>query len=102
MNPLTIMGPRAANSGDSVDSPARMPLFWVVLTIHLTPDDLGRIRFATAPAPILESVLMLFELRQRRSVPVGATDWRHRVRTEFPESARPLWHLAPNRKIALY
>lgn len=96
------MGRPAANSGESVDSPTGIPLFWVVLTIHLTPDDLGRIRFAAAPAPILESVLMLFELRQPRGAPVAATDWPHRVRAEFPESARPLWHLVPNHKIALY
>lgn len=81
---------------------AGVSLFWIVLTIELTPEDLGRIRFATAPAPILESVLMLFELRQRQTVPVEPTDWRNRVRAEFPESARPLWHLVPNRRIALY
>jgi hypothetical protein len=35
-----------------------------VLTIELGAADLGRVRFAAAPAPLLETVLMLFELRQ--------------------------------------
>lgn len=45
-----------------------------MLRVELDAEDLGRIRFAQEPAPVLENLLMLFELRQpsvqgRRSAP---------------------------------
>lgn len=36
-----------------------------MLRIRFSPDDLGRVRFALAPVPVLETVLMLFELHNR-------------------------------------
>lgn len=69
-----------------------------MLRIKLSADDLGRVRFANAPAPVLESALMLFELRSRSHAYVpapqrGRDDWRMRVRTRFPDAARPLLNL---------
>lgn len=75
-----------------------------MLRVHLGAEDLGRIRFADAPAPILESVLMLFELRNRPQVqpPRGSGDWRGALRTAFPAESRPLLHLAPTRHSVLF
>ena len=64
-----------------------------MLRIRLSADDLLRVRFARAAAPVLESVLMLFELRNRpRAAQPDSRrdDWRQRVRSRFPEEARPL------------
>lgn len=74
-----------------------------VLRIQLGVEDLGRIRFAAGPAPILEMVLMLFELRQRpQSDRDDARDWRVQVRSAFPPTARPLLNLVPSTKRAFY
>lgn len=75
-----------------------------MLRVHLGAEDLGRIRFADAPAPILESVLMLFELRNRPQVPPqrGPGDWRGTLRTAFPAESRPLLNLAPTRHSVLF
>ena len=73
-----------------------------MLRVHLTAEDLGRIRFAGAPAPILEAALMLFEMRNRPRGPRGAVDWRGTVRSAFPSSARPLLNLAPCRDRVLF
>lgn len=75
-----------------------------MLRIRLSADDLLRVRFAPAAAPVLESVLMLFELRNRPNVPQperGRDDWRTRVRSRFPEEARPLRNLVLSRDQAL-
>jgi DNA-binding transcriptional ArsR family regulator len=74
-----------------------------VLRINLGVEDLGRIRFGAAPAPILEMVLMLFELRQRPLLAGGGEgNWRGTVRSAFPATARPLLQLVPSRRRALY
>lgn len=69
-----------------------------MLRIHLTAEDLGRVRFAHAPAPVLETSLMLFELRSQAGPHAPEhrhthDDWRTRVRTRFPDAARPLLNL---------
>jgi DNA-binding transcriptional ArsR family regulator len=74
-----------------------------MLRIRLGVEDLGRIRFASAPAPVLETVLMLFELRHGPRVPAGADhDWRNPVRAAFPTAARPLFELVADRHRALF
>jgi DNA-binding transcriptional ArsR family regulator len=72
----------------------------VTLSVHLNADDLTRIRFAAAPAPVLETVLMLFELRQRRER--SDRGWAARARAAISPSTRPLLHLVPARDRALY
>ncbi len=71
-----------------------------MLTVTLGVEDLGRIRFASAPAPVLETVLMLFELRHRPDRP--GDDWRELVRSTFPRPARPLLNLVADRRRALF
>jgi DNA-binding transcriptional ArsR family regulator len=75
-----------------------------MLRVHLGAEDLGRIRFADAPAPVLESVLMLFELRNRPQTQQarGPADWRTTLRTAFPAESRPLLNLAPTRHSVLF
>ena len=73
-----------------------------MLRINLNADDLGRVRFAEGPAPVLETALMLFELRSRPRTFApeshrGRDDWRTRVRTHFPEASRPLLNLVSSR-----
>lgn len=74
-----------------------------MLRIELDAEDLGRIRFAQAPAPVLEISLMLFELRQppipgRRSgqADAGQSDWRRPSHGLFTSDARALLPLAPS------
>ena len=75
----------------------------MVLRIRLNADDLGRVRFASVPAPVLETVLMLFEMRNRPRSPTGHRgDWRRRVRADFPAQARPLLNLVPTSSYAIY
>ena len=53
---------------------------------------------------MLESVLMFFELRNRPHAPqpeLGHDDWRVRVRSRFPDAARPLLNLVLSRDQAL-
>jgi DNA-binding transcriptional ArsR family regulator len=71
--------------------------------VHLNAEDLVRVRFAAAPAPILETVLMLLELRNRPHPPdFGHQDWRAQARSTITSSARPLVQLVPSRDRALY
>lgn len=76
-----------------------------MLTIELDAQDLGRIRFAEAPAPVLEISLMLLELRQRPRparhsglVDGNGHDWHGPARTMFTSTARALLALAPTRR----
>ena len=71
-----------------------------MLTITLSAEDLGNVRFASAPAPVLETVLLLFELRHRPHRP--GSDWRGLVRASFPAQARPLLNLVADRSRALF
>jgi DNA-binding transcriptional ArsR family regulator len=73
-----------------------------VLRIELGPEDIGRVRFAAAPAPVLETVLMLAELRRRPHRPAAPGDWRTLVQANFPGSARPLLDLAPAGRLPAY
>lgn len=73
-----------------------------MLTVELGSGGLGRIRFASAPAPVLETVLILLELRNRPSVPNARRDWRARMTGSFPVPARPLLDLVPSRDRAFY
>lgn len=74
-----------------------------MLRIELGAEDIGRIRFAEGPAPVLETVLILSELRNRpRRRTAAPGDWRTRVSAAFPQEARPLLELAPPRGIPRY
>lgn len=80
-----------------------------MLRIELTAEDLGRIRFAEAPAPVLETSLMLLELRQRPRVmrPGGVIDkrgddWRAPARAMFSSTARALLTLAPTARFVFF
>ena len=74
-----------------------------VLRVHLDVEDFGRVRFATAPAPVLETALILLELRNRpRPRERGRHDWRPRARLALSAGARPLVQLAPTQHHVLY
>lgn len=74
-----------------------------MLRVHLHAEDLARVRFATAPAPILETVLILLELRNRpHPGGHGPHDWQPRARSALSSSARPLVQLVPAQHHALY
>lgn len=66
-----------------------------MIRIELGVTDMGRVRFAAAPAPILDGAMALCELRAASGAKVvrGGRDWRARVRATFPEAARPLGEL---------
>lgn len=67
-----------------------------MLRIHLEDADLGRIRFADAPAPVMETAMLLFEMRNRPRPPHGGDGgWRDRIRGAFPDAARPLLGMVP-------
>lgn len=63
-----------------------------VLRIHLSTDDLARIRFAPHPAPLYELNAALMMLYRKDSDPLSAR-WRQRVRRSLPGSSRPLRNL---------
>jgi DNA-binding transcriptional ArsR family regulator len=64
-----------------------------MLKVHFGVPDWGRIRLADHPVQVLEIVLMLSELRNRRHG--NGNDWRTLVRSAFPASAQPLLLLVP-------
>jgi DNA-binding transcriptional ArsR family regulator len=66
-----------------------------MIRIELSATDMGRIRFASAPAPILEGAMALFELRAAAGRPAmrSRRDWQTRIRATFPAAARPLGEL---------
>ncbi|WP_405987991.1 regulator [Streptomyces sp. NBC_00986] len=63
-----------------------------MLRIHLSTDDLARIRFAPHPAPLYELNAALMMLYRKDSDPLSAR-WRQRVRRSLPGSSRPLRNL---------
>jgi DNA-binding transcriptional ArsR family regulator len=66
--------------------------------VHFTEDDVVRIRFSRVPAPLVETVLGLAELRgggQRAGV--ALSQWSSQARRAFPATARPLLDLIPVR-----
>lgn len=78
-----------------------------MLRIELTAEDLGRIRFAEAPAPVLETSLMLLELRQRPHVAhsrgsIDGHDWRVPASAVFRSAARALLTLAPTARYVFF
>src|ERR1051325_9049779 len=60
-----------------------------VLHIHLSAEDLARIRFAPRPAPLYELNAALMMLYRTDDDPLFGR-WRHRVRHSLPPGARPL------------
>jgi Helix-turn-helix domain len=63
---------------------------------NFTPDDVARTRFSPAAAPLIETVLIMAELRglaaghgRRR----GGDRWLREARSAFPATARPLLEL---------
>jgi DNA-binding transcriptional ArsR family regulator len=80
-----------------------------MLSVELTAQDLGRIRFADAPAPVLETVLILFELRQKprppsssRALDGNGQAWREAALATVMSQARALLPLIPSRQRAIY
>jgi DNA-binding transcriptional ArsR family regulator len=73
-----------------------------MLRIHFNADDFSRIRFATAPAPVLETTLMLRELRSMHRQAPARNDWCNRVRERFPQASLLLLNLVPAGTHALY
>jgi DNA-binding transcriptional ArsR family regulator len=63
-----------------------------VIRVHFTAGDLLRIRFAVAPAPLVELGLALATLQRRDVIFDG---WRRRATATLPRAARPLLQLAP-------
>ena len=68
-----------------------------MVRVNFTPGDVARTRFTVTPAPMLETIEALIELRR-----AAASGWRHRgraapwlreARRAFPATARPLLDL---------
>jgi Helix-turn-helix domain len=66
-----------------------------VVRVKFSADDLARTRFSAAPAPLVETGLVLTELRRAewRPGPSRARRWLREARRAFPPSARPLLEL---------
>jgi DNA-binding transcriptional ArsR family regulator len=64
---------------------------FAVLRVHCTAEDLLGVRFAAAPAPLLELGLAL-AMAQRQDSPLFAA-WRARTRRGLPKAARLLYQL---------
>jgi hypothetical protein len=60
--------------------------------IDFTPDDLARTRFSAGPAPLVETVLAMVELRQARPVRRRSRirPWLREARLSFPPTTLPL------------
>jgi DNA-binding transcriptional ArsR family regulator len=63
-----------------------------MLRVHLTAEDLLKTRFASHPAPLLETGLAVAALQRRD--PVFRT-WRRSAAAQLPTAARPLLELVP-------
>ncbi|MFD5192262.1 ArsR/SmtB family transcription factor [Streptomyces sp. NPDC058357] len=64
-----------------------------MLSVRFTPEDLLGVTFATAPAPLMELVLVA-AMAQREVSPVFGR-WQRTVRAGFPREARRLLELVP-------
>ncbi|MEU1630270.1 ArsR family transcriptional regulator [Streptomyces sp. NPDC020096] len=62
--------------------------------MHLTPDDLLQITFASAPAPLMELGLATAML-QRQDIALVFRRWQQRSLRTLPRTARPLLELIP-------
>jgi hypothetical protein len=61
---------------------------------NFTADDVARIRFSPAAAPVLETMLIMAELRGQAAGSHRRVDrWLHEARAAFPATARPLLDL---------
>ena len=65
-----------------------------MVRIRFGPDGLGRVRFASAPAPLAELNVAL-GMMTRRDDPVLFGRWRHRLLRALPVAAEPLADLVP-------
>lgn len=63
-----------------------------MIRVHLTAQDLLRVKFATHPAPLIELGHALAELHRREP---ELARWRRAAATGFPSTARPLLELIP-------
>ena len=63
-----------------------------MLRVHLTAGDLLKTRFASQPAPLVETVLAVAALQRHDSVFRG---WRRSAAGRLPAAARPLLELVP-------
>jgi DNA-binding MarR family transcriptional regulator len=63
-----------------------------VIRVHLTAQDLLRVKFATHPAPLIELGHALASLHRREP---ALARWRRAAATGFPVAAQPLLELIP-------
>lgn len=63
-----------------------------MLRIHLTTEDLLRTRFASQPAPLMETVHAIAVLQRREP---EWRNWRRAAMARLPSAARPLFELIP-------
>ena len=63
-----------------------------MIRVHLTAQDVLRVRFATHPAPLIELGHALASLHRREP---ALARWRRTAATGFPAAARPLLELIP-------
>jgi DNA-binding transcriptional ArsR family regulator len=63
--------------------------------VVFTADDVARTRFSPSPAPLMETMMALAELRRASTsrVPGRAAPWLREARMAFPATARPLLDL---------
>jgi len=76
-----------AGSGTGAQRPATV--------VRFTMDDLARVRFAVAPAPLVETVMGFAELRHQARQLLPGT-WAYQARQAFPAAARALRDLVPS------
>ncbi|EME52805.1 hypothetical protein [Amycolatopsis decaplanina] len=65
-----------------------------MLRVHVSGEDLGRVRVAKKPDPMWETTLSLRRL-QRGDGGLPVRKWRGTVRSRFPKAAGPLLTLVP-------
>jgi hypothetical protein len=67
----------------------------VVVRVNFTPGDVARTRFGVAPAPLVETAMVMVELRRASATPgrIRARPWLREARRSFPATARPLLDL---------
>ncbi len=61
--------------------------------VHFTVEDLARTTFMCAPAPLVETVLSLVQVRRR--IPPADNRWSNRGGPTLPETVRPVLELIP-------
>lgn len=83
------------NSGTAEGSPGYTFTEASLARVVFTADDVARTRFSPAPAPLIETMMALAELRRIAASPVPGRviPWLREARQAFPASARPLLDL---------